>query len=985
MFEPTGRPRIFGTPLGVDYPRALVDGLIKRTASASPEAMANIEIFVSTSRMRSRIRALFDDGQTRFLPRLRLITDLSRDPGLYEIPQPVPALRRRLELRQLIAALIEQEPDLAPKAAAFDLADSLADLADEMHSEGVLPRDLQKLDVGSMSAHWERSLKLISLVDRYFSLDMTETPDAETRQRMVIEATVKKWSLIPPKHPVLVAGSTGSRGATAMLMDAVARLPQGAIILPGFDYDLPDHAWQQLDAATAQDHPQYRFARILNASGLNPADVPRWTEDTPATAERNRLVSLALRPAPVTDQWQVEGKGFQNVASATQNMTLVETRAPREEALTIAVLLRRSVEDGVPVALITPDRNLTRQVTAALDRWRIVPDDSAGRPLALSAPGRFLSQITQLMCEDTSSEMLLALLKHPLTHSAAGTRGDHLRWTRDLEIGLLRGLYAHPTADALRDWAAKFPDEPARAQWASWVGAVFIDQVRQGPLHLEQLLGDHITLAEQIARGTHSDGSGELWMKAAGQSAYKIVSDLAKDASYGGEMSTTAFRDLLRSVLNGEVVRDSVSPHSGVMIWGTLEARVQGADRVILAGLNDGTWPETPGPDPWLNRQMRKDAGLLLPERRIGLSAHDFQQAIATKEVILTRSTRDEESETIPSRWLNRLCNLMGGMSEQGNAALKDMRARGQELVKLAGQLDTPEQQVAPAPRPSPAPPVSTRPTQLSATGVTKLIRDPYAVYADKVLHLRPLPPVRPTSDALIRGTVLHHIFERYVTERAPPDDPNKQSQHLMTIADEVLELEVPWPSVRILWRARIERIADWFVRQEAERRRSAENLVNEAWGQVTFEQLGFTLGAKADRIDRQHDGALVIYDYKSGEPPTEKMQRNYDKQLLLEAIIANLGGFRDVSERSVAAVSYIGLSPKKEVTTPINASDIDATRAELLTLIDAYYRQNQGFTARRAVHKQRFDGDYDHLARFGEWDDSDDPVTLPLTLEGQT
>lgn len=977
MFDPSDTPRIFGTPPGVDFPQALVTGILDRVAPSNPDALARVEVFVNTSRMQARVRALFD-GQPLFLPRIRLITDLARDPALHEVPLPVAPLRRRLELRQLIAALLEREPDLAPKAAAFDLADSLADLMDEMHSEGVHPRDLHSLDVGEMSEHWARSLKFISLVEHYFNHETLDVPDVETRQRMVVEATIAKWHTQPPEHPVLIAGSTGSRGATALLMDAAARLPQGAVILPGFDYDMPNQSWAELDNDfSAQDHPQYRFASFLKRVGLTPSDVPRWTQDEPPEPNRNRLVSLALRPAPVTDQWQVEGKAFQGIKAATQNLTLIETRTPRDEALAIAVVLRRSVEDGASVALITPDRNLTRQVAAALDRWRIVPDDSAGRPLALSAPGRLLRQSAQLLCEETTGETLLALLKHPLTHSTAGTRGNHLRWTRDLELDVLRGRYAPPNIDALTDWAARFPDEPSRNVWASWVGQTFLNQMQAGEHSLTTLINQHVDLTERIARGCAPDGTGELWEQSAGQKALETVSDLAGNAEYGGKLSASAYRDLFASVLNAGVVRDPITPHPGVMFWGTLEARVQGADRVILAGLNDGTWPELPGPDPWLNRKMRLDAGLLLPERRIGLSAHDFQQAIATREVFLTRSTRDEDSETIPSRWLNRLCNLMGGMSGAGEQALKDMRSRGADWSKLAGQLDTPKVLVSPAPRPSPAPPVSARPTALSVTGVTKLIRDPYAVYADKVLHLRPLDPVRQTADARIRGTVLHRVFERFVAEAPPGADHEAETARLMNIAREVMEDHVPWPATRILWQARIGRVADWFVNEERVRRANADNLANEVWGEVTFDDIGFTLRAKADRIDRRHDGQLEIYDYKSGQPPTDKMQTHYDKQLLLEAVIAKLGGFRDISAALVASVAYIGLTPQETKPVPLSARDIDVVQDELLTLIQAYHSPKQGFTARRAVHKQRFDGDYDHLARFGEWDDSDEPVTI--------
>ncbi|WP_298566861.1 double-strand break repair protein AddB [uncultured Aliiroseovarius sp.] len=979
MFDPIESARVFGAPLGVDFPKALVDGVLARTKDQPPEALARIELFVNTSRMQSRVRSLFS-GQTRFLPRIRLITDLAQDPALSNVPQPVAPLRRRLELRQLIAALIEREPDLAPKAAVFDLADSLANLMDEMHSEGVHPKDLQQLDVGEMSEHWARSLKFISLVERYFGDASKEAPDVETRQRMVIEATIQKWHADPPAHPILIAGSTGSRGATAMLMEAVAKLPQGAVILPGFDYDMPPEIWAQLrDALSSEDHPQFRFAKLMDRLGMLPTAVMNWTETVPNSPQRNALVSLALRPAPVTDQWQVEGKTFKGIEPATRDLTLIEARTPRAEAMSIAVILRRSVEDGVPVALITPDRNLTRQVTAALDRWGIEPDDSAGRPLAQSAPGRFLQHVARLMCEDTRAETLLTLLKHPLTHSAPGMRGDHLRWTRDFELQVLRGGIALPSQDTLAQWATRHADDTARLKWIKWVDDTFLNKAVPGETDLEALVDGHIALAERIARGTSDGGTGELWERTAGKRALEIVSNLAENGQYGGTLSAAAYRDLFRSVLNTGEVRDPVTPHPHVMFWGTLEARVQGADRVILAGLNDGIWPELPAPDSWLNRKMRLDAGLLLPERRIGLSAHDFQQAIAAKEVYLTRATRDEDSETIPSRWLNRLCNLMGGMSDQGAAQLDAMRRRGDVWIALAQQLDDVQTRLPPEPRPSPAPPVSARPTRLSATGVTKLIRDPYAIYADKVLHLRTLPPIQQESDALVRGTVLHRVFERFAQETALPQDPPMEQERLMQIAHEVMQDLVPWPATRFLWLARIGRIAEWFVAQETQRRMRSENLANEVWGEVTFEHLGFTLGAKADRIDRRNDGQLEIYDYKTGTPPNAKMQKHFDKQLLLEAVIANLGGFRDLSERQTASICYIGLTPKKEERTDLSQADVTIAQAEFEALVQAYQDPAQGFTSRRSVHMQRFEGDYDHLARFGEWDDSFDPTVLEV------
>ena len=192
---------------------------------------------------------------------------------------------------------------------------------------------------------------------------------------------------------------------------------------------------------------------------------------------------------------------------------------------------------------------------------------------------------------------------------------------------------------------------------------------------------------------------------------------------------------------------------------------------VILGGLNEGSWPETPSPDPWLNREMRAKSGLLLPERRIGLAAHDFQQAIGAPTVILSRAIRDAEAQTVPSRWINRLVNLMSGLTTNGGPdSLAAMRARGQALLDMVDLFDAPIAQPTPAPRPEPAPPVAYRPDRLSVTRVQTLIRDPYAIYASYVLSLRRLNPLRPEPDAALRGTVLHKVLEEFVRDADPND-----------------------------------------------------------------------------------------------------------------------------------------------------------------------------------------------------------------------
>ena len=977
MFPETASPRLFALPPGADFARIIVQGLTRRMADKPPEALARVTLFVNTRRMQRRIREIFDAGPALLLPRVRLITDLAQDPVASDLPPPVAPLRRRLELAQLVAQLLDREPDLAPRAALFDLSDSLARLLDEMQGEGVSPDRLAALDVTDLSGHWDRSLQFMQIVQRYFG-DTTEAPDQEARQRLVVERLVANWQIAPPQDPIIVAGSTGSRGATALFLQAVARLPQGAVILPGFDFDMPQAVWDRLDdAMTGEDHPQYRFRRLMTGMDLRAADVCPWEAVAPPCPSRNRLISLSLRPAPVTDQWLLEGPLLTDLAQATADLTLVQAPSPRAEAEVIALRLRQAVDDGITAALITPDRMLSRQVAAALDRWNIVPDDSAGVPLPLSPPGRFLRQIADLFGRRLGAEALLSLLKHPLCHSGAG-RNQHILNTHELELDLRRNGPPFPDAQSLKKWVGRAKKS---ADWAVWLGGL-IAGLNEGPdQHLTRHLAAHLTLTESFAAGCESFGSGGLWDESAGREAKWLCDNLRNHADAGGIMSARDYAALFNAILTGAEVRDRDRGHPQVLIWGTLEARVQGADLIILGGMNEGIWPETPVPDPWLNRSMRQKAGLLLPERRIGLSAHDYFQAVAGREVWISRSVRSDEADTVASRWINRLTNLLDGLPGQGGpAALAAMTSRGDTWLAKAALLSRADHMVEGTKRPSPRPPIAARPKALSVTKIKTLIRDPYAIYAEFVLGLRQLDPLTPTADAPMRGVVLHRVMELFIDARIAPDAPDARAP-LMQIAAEVLDAECPWPTVRRMWLARIDRVADWFLLTEVARQLLGAPKLLEERGTVALPGLDFTLSAKADRFDLAPDGSVLIYDYKTGPVPSPKEQAHFDKQLLLEAAMVEQGAFLKLGKPLVSAANYIGLGPKPvEVAAPLDKTPPDQAWAEFCALIRNWHNPARGYSSRMRMQQNKDSGYYDHLARFGEWDQTAEIAPEDLT-----
>ena len=979
MFDPTKKSRVFKLPIGIDFSQVFLDGLKQRLIGKQPHELARIIIFVNTRRAERKLKELFVKSGPSLLPEFHLIADLSEDPlKLCNLPTPAPTHQRMISLGQLIRKLLLAEPDLAPVSATYDLAQSLEALMDEAQGEGVDMANVMNLDVGEHSAHWDRSKKFLSILANHW--EQNSLTDPQDRMRHVVETYANHWNRTPTNQTILIAGSTGSRGATALFMKAVAKLPNGAVILPGIDDELPKDIWESFKKKKfTLDHPQAGFAKLFNFLNIDFNDVDEWHKTNIRNVDRNKLISLALRPAPITNQWLEYGPSLKPYLNkATQNLELIEADTIKEEALTIATRLRYATEQGQEAVLISPSRNLTRRVNANLSRWDIEADDSAGTPLQLSTTGIFLRSIAQCFGNSILTHDFLALLKHPLTHSANG-RNLHNLMVMEIEVGqfngtkMLRGGPPFIDFELLSNWATKDTD---KIVWIKWLSTIFQPLQYVKEMELSDWLNLLKKTAEILSDNPENNNNGTVWEKDSGIAALNTLDQLANQSASSGLMSNIEFNAFLRSILSQELRSEKQSASPLISIWGTLEARVQSKDLVILGGLNEDTWPTKSSHDMWLNRDMRKQLSLLLPERRIGLSAHDFQQAISASNVVLSRSLRDGDTPSTPSRWIIRITNLMEGLKSEGPAALSNMRNRGNYWLALARNLDKIEidKKIPLEKRPSPIPPINARLKKLSVTQIKDLIRDPYKIYASVILKLKKLEPLGKQADAIERGNIIHTILEEFIkqTKNELPDDA---SNLFIKITDEVLKKEVPWPAAQRLWLARMQAISSSFINQEIERRIKGVNVALERKGEMDFQDLNFKLTAKADRIDQGKNG-LRLYDYKASKPPSLGDIEYFDKQLQLEAMIAFHNGFNKIQKQSIEHLEYISLGPElKKQSVNIDAQELNEILKDFRSLILAYNNPQKGFTARDKIQFLNHISDYDQLSRKGEWQDSDKPI----------
>ncbi len=971
MIGPAAAPSgVFTIPAGVRFVDVLARGLLEANAGA-PAALAAITVLLPNRRS---CRALIDAfaAQSRagaaLLPTISPIgeiddgetlsvEDLDDGTGL-GLPPAIPELRRQLLLTRLVLAT-PGETGVSDPAQAARLARALAGLLDQVHTERIGFERLVELAPAELAAHWEITLGFLRLLTEHWPaiLEAEGALDPARRRNLVIERRIEAWRARRPAGPVIIAGSTGSIPAVRELMAFVHRFSLGAIVLPGLDRTLAEPDLPALGPT----HPQFGLVQLLVDLKVRPVDVVLWpgAELPPEAVQRGRLIATAMRPAETPPDPIDEA----SLAGAASAVTRIDCAGPREEATTIALLLREALEtEGKTAALVTPDRDLARRVAAELRRWDIEIDDSGGRRLDLTPPGAFLRLTARLAAERWAPVPLLAALKHPM---AAGglDRGVFLRRVRTLERRVLRGPRPEPGPDGL---IRTLEDAGATADMVRWLKGVRAAMAPLGRDHaapVSQLVADHVACVEALAATDRTDGAERMWAGGAGEAAAVFLSELAGAGRDFGAVMVRDWPDLLETLMRPQVVRPRHVGHDRIGIWGVLEARLIGADRMILGGLNDGTWPAAPPPDPWMSRPMRAAFGLPPHERRIGLAAHDFAQAFAAPELFLTRATRLAGTPTVPSRWLLRLENAVPGTAP-------DFRRGAARPLAWQRALDRPAVSERLLP-PAPTPPLAARPRSLSVTQIETLIRDPYAVYARSVLGLRALEDIDADPGAAEQGIFVHQALDRFLCA-FPGALPENGRALLLDMGRDALGLLVHRPVVGAFWWPRFERVADWFLAQERERRAWIARTLTEITGSMTIPAPAgpFTLTAKADRIDLGEDGSITIIDYKTGAlPKKQDIEAGAAPQLPLEAAILEAGGFETIAAAPVAELAYWRLSggnPPGETASIAGADPglIARTREGLLHLIAAYDNPETAYEPQPDPRLAPRYSDYRHLER---------------------
>jgi ATP-dependent helicase/nuclease subunit B len=328
---------VFTIPASANFGETLARGLIARTGG-DPLALSSAVIYLPTRRAARTFGDAFARvlGGAALLPQFKALGDSDEDGVLFdsvgdglELAPAITPLRRQLLLAQLVRQWDRRDRDgTLSFAQCAALADSLAKVMDEVETQGCDLALLKDLAPENLAEHWEGVTRFLTVIRDTWPaiLEEEQALNPALRRNLALKALGARLEAAPPQGWVIAAGSTGSIPATAQLMRVIARLPNGAVVLPGLDKRLDAESWANLDPG----HPQFGLAQLLRTVEADREDVQDWFAASP-DAPREVLLSETLRPAPTTDAWRaLAEQGSDEIADGVKDLGLVTAADPAQ-------------------------------------------------------------------------------------------------------------------------------------------------------------------------------------------------------------------------------------------------------------------------------------------------------------------------------------------------------------------------------------------------------------------------------------------------------------------------------------------------------------------------------------------------------------------------------------------------------------------------------------------------------------------------------
>lgn len=893
--------------------------------------LSDVAIVVPSPRMASSLAEAFarELGGSTLLPSITTLSfsENDLDDLRFETTLATNTLSPIARLMVLASLVKAKSPDLT-YAQILDDAWHLGDVFTRFSAYGVSLEDLESVLPENLASGWQKNLSFLKIA--------TSTYPAWLTEQNMLDATVETQNMMQQlvgtrfKHAshIYAIGFNDTTPAGLSVLKEIAADNRGAFIFPPFV--------ENKENAGDVQHPFYRVNLLVRTLNIEECTILNENSDT------------LLNTVTVKN---------------TAHLSLIEAGTQQEEAEIIALLMRDLLEnEHGTCALVVPDRQLAARVSGALKYWNLDVDDSAGTSLMSTPVGSFVKVFLDMLVNRFNPVAVASFLYHPCT--------THQKQRDVLDTFVLRGVTPRYGIEGLNVKLQESKASSAQKEACTELLSILSEQTERLRQSGTQNIAEYI---ENLLSNMR------FWLKESAQEGedtdafMKVLSTLIAEQSYMQKMDLRQFQKLLEKVMETVTVRRRFGTHPRLFIWGAMEARLQDVDRVIIGGLNEGTWPRKPKADPWLNRAMNAQLGLLDTGTFIGLSAYDFWHLSHKPQVYWTRTVRDNEGETVPSRFIVQAetqwpAEVWQNMKQRGS--IWQQRA---EKLRIQGETTTitaPNVQVDP----------KDRPTVWSPSLLSKYMACPYQVFVERCLKLEQPENYEEDPTAADKGEIIHLCLEAMVHQvkglpapyKGKWSDSAAVEAHLLHIG-EIAFGAMQHEGRKAIWWQKFKRIAFGFA-QEMQQLSDRQVVAAEEQLKINLPH-GISLKARFDRMDRDKMGNLYILDYKTGAIPSWfQVNSGEAPQMGVEAVLAeesgyHFGGLEYWSVKGERKENVLRKPYKDDLEDLTGAAKEGLERlAETLTAEDyTYTAVPAGAPAEEAKGACRM-CDYAGMCRYKEW-----------------
>jgi ATP-dependent helicase/nuclease subunit B len=880
------------------------------------------------------------------LPRISTFADIAPQHWLsgdalaaFPVAKIVDAQQRLLWVSDYVQQLM---PELELRSALY-YAESFLALRDDAQRAMKSTQEFDALVDSAYAAHWQDALAMFKRVMHQLDARLQESGMTEPipYHNHLCAHIAEYLTQHPLVHPVVVAGSTASIPASAILMQAIATQEKGCVVLPSLDMHLAEKYWDTL----SYSHPQYHMKQFLQRCGVHREAVKciEFSDSNPV------LISQTMYPEDAAQDLHAQPLP----PHAMQHIELYETDDDIAEMQLCALLILDAIHHKTKnIAVITEQRATIDGIEALLAPYGVTLDRYAASPLAHSAEYQYVMLCAALLFEPYRSTTLLSLLRHPLC--LPEYRKDMLAMADKCDAGLLRGLhYFHSVAEVCTAYMQKLGEDNHAVALLK-----HIFSVQDAPTSCEGLFEQHrdalMALLQQHSNATIASMMEEL----------SRFTSLMHDQRH---CTAEDYRDMIIHYFAQHPVYDNDISYSPIRIMGAIEARMHEADVVIIPHMNEGHWPRHMTAEPWLNHAMRRSAGLNFAERQIGLAAHDISTAMKAPRFIALRARKECNTPMQASRFFERLQLTLHPyakrIQQQQSAwhnTLKAWRTHHMQRVKADMLI---------VQKPAPNPPLPFRHTRLSATQCETLMKNPFLIYVSHILKLKDRDPYDEAFGIKHFGIAAHQAMQK-ASLNYTPKAFDVYHQSLSDAFVEHLQEKIE-PELRHFYIKKLGTMLNSIVAEERVRLDAIKNLLAEHQleKRIDVDSTTITFTMRADRIEELQEAAWRIVDYKTGTiPATRDIELGTACQLLVAGWIA-----RDAHR--IEGLEYWGLKGKKsEPLThdisqklPLHEERFWQEVQEGLTNLARYYCCTPNATY-DWIDGDNFAQGAAHIARVGEW-----------------